>query len=123
MLARIPRRPARLLRIAGKRHVPLDLPEGVEVETRVAYESRDLAMPDALREHLRGDALVLLHSAGAAEHLRSECERLGLNLSRISIAALGPRIAAAAGDGWKSLRASAKPEESALLALAADMCH
>jgi uroporphyrinogen-III synthase len=41
----------------------------------------------------------------------------------IGLAALAPRIADAAGDGWRDVRSAAQPSEAALLALARDMCH
>ena len=119
----IERRPVRLLRIAGRRHVPLDVPDAITVETRVAYEVRELAMPPDLAAILSKGAVAMLHSAAAAQHFRAECERLELDLASIRIAALGPRIAGAAGDGWAVVRAVPQPRGDALLALAADMCH
>lgn len=113
----------RLLRIAGRNHVAINVPKGVEVDIRIAYEAIDKPMPDELAAILRGDAVVLLHSAGSATHFRSECERLGIDLGGISLAALGPRIAEAAGTGWADIRFAPQPHETALLALAADMCH
>jgi uroporphyrinogen-III synthase len=66
---------------------------------------------------------VLLHSAVAARHLAAECDRLGIPRAAIALAALGQRIAAAAGEGWRELRAAAAPRDATLLALARDMCH
>ncbi len=124
LLGMIERRPVQLLRLAGARMIELNAPDGITVQTRVVYEAPDLPMPDALVEALRsGEALVLLHSAGAAEHFRAECLRLGLDLSAIRIAALGPRIAEAAGEGWCELRHAAKPANGVLLALAKEMCQ
>lgn len=114
----------RLLRLAALRHVTINLPPRVEVDTRVVYAAQDVSMPDALAELLwEGGALVLLHSASLAEHFAAEVDRLGIDRGSISLAALGPRIAEAAGEGWKALRCAEKPAESDLLALAQDMCH
>lgn len=128
VLAAVPQRPMRLLRLSGARHVPVAVPDGISVETHVVYEagntpmSRDLAA--ALQgENAGGNALILLHSAGAAEHFASECARLSLDRARISLAALGPRIAGACGTGWADLRFAPQPAEASLLALAKDMCH
>jgi uroporphyrinogen-III synthase len=115
--------PLRLLRIAGAEHVPLIAPEGIRIETRIAYESAPLPMPDGLADALREGALVLLHSAAAARHFAAECDRLELSRTPIALAALGPRIAAAAGVGWAQVRSADSPREAALLALARDMCH
>lgn len=115
--------PPRLLRITGAEHVPVTAPQGVTILTRIAYESVAQTLPPELAERLAGGALVLLHSAAAARHFTSECSRPGIVRERIALAALGPRIAAAAGDGWRSIRSAEEPREPALLALAADMCH
>ncbi|MBO9518817.1 MAG: uroporphyrinogen-III synthase [Porphyrobacter sp.] len=113
----------RLLRVTGAEHVPISPPSGVSVETRVAYESAGLPLPDELALRLNEGALVLLHSAVAARHFASECDRCAVSRSRIALAALGPRIADAAGDGWAKVRCASVPAEAALLALASDMCH
>lgn len=123
VLEAIPQRPLRLLRLAGEEHVPLEVPAGMTLETRVVYCAQPLDMPPEMVGRLRDGALVLLHSAAAARHFAAECERLSLARSRIALAALGPRIAAAAGEGWASLRSAESPSDTALLALAAHMCH
>ena len=115
--------PLRLLRMTGAEHVPLTPPAGVEIITRIAYESVPLALSQALAGKLGKGALVLLHSAAAARHCAAECARLGVRRSTIRLAALGPRIAAAAGEGWGDVRSAAEPSEAALLALAVQMCH
>lgn len=115
--------PLRLLRLTGTEHVPLALPSGIEAETRVAYESVPLRLPASLRERLRGGALVLLHSAAAARHFAAECDRCEVRRDAVALAALAPRIAEAAGQGWRDVRSAAMASEAALLALARDMCH
>lgn len=115
--------PLRMLRLAARDHVAIDVPKQVTVDIRVAYEAVDNPMPAKLSAILRGGVLVLLHSAGSATHFRRECLRLDIDIGAIKIAALGPRIARAAGSGWQDIRFAPQPRESALLALAADMCH
>ena len=112
-----------LLRLAGAEHVALVPPEGITLATRIAYESVPQPMPGALAAALAEGAIVLLHSAAAARHFASECDRLAIARSGIRLAALGPRIAKAAGEGWGELRIAQAPRETALLALASDMCH
>jgi len=114
--------PIRLLRPTGAEHVPLAPPSGVEIETRIAYQSVPLPLSAVIAARLPG-ALVLLHSAAAARHVAAECERLEVPRSGVSLAALGPRIAAAAGEGWRRVRWAEVPREAALLALARQMCH
>lgn len=117
------RPPRTLLRLAGEEHVPLRPPLGVVIETRIVYRSRALPMSEPLAARLREGALVLLHSAVAARHFATECDRCGVPRAAVALAALGPRIADAAGEGWQALRAAGEPREAALLALARDMCH
>ncbi|MBO0749375.1 MAG: uroporphyrinogen-III synthase [Porphyrobacter sp.] len=112
-----------LLRLAGRERVPLSPPPGIAVETATVYETVPLPLPERVVERLRRGALVLLHSAAAARHFAAECERLAVHRGDIRLAALGPRIAEAAGSGWAALRSAAEPDEAALLALARDMCH
>lgn len=123
VLDRLPSGAERLLRIAGREHVALRLPPGKQVELRLAYERVDLPMPDALCARLAAGAVVLLYSAGGARHLARECSRLAIERANIRLAALGPRIAQAAGEGWAAVRFPPQVAEKALLALAADMCH
>jgi uroporphyrinogen-III synthase len=113
----------RLLRIAGEEHVAVTAPAGIELVTRVAYASVAQPMPDGLAAGLAAGAVVLLHSAAAARHFASECDRLGVSRSRIVLAALAPRIAEAAGAGWEAVTTASAPADAALLALARDMCH
>lgn len=115
--------PLRLLRVTGAEHVDLVPPAGIAIATRIAYESAPLPMSEGLVAQLEQDAIVLLHSAVAARHFAAECDRLGIARSRVRLAALGPRIAAAAGGGWRDARTAAAPDEVALLALAHQMCH
>lgn len=112
-----------LLRLAGEDHVPLAAPAGVRIVTRVAYASRARQLSAALATRLAAGALVLLHSAAAAAHLAAECDRCGVPRGAVRLAALGPRIAQAAGVGWADLRSAAEPRDASLLALAQEMCH
>lgn len=123
VIAAIGERPLHLLRLAGEEHVPLDVPAGITLETRAVYRAQPLEMPLPMIERLAKGPIVLLHSAAAARHFARECDRLELPRESIALAALGPRIAAAAGHGWDSVRCAERPSDTALLALAADMCH
>ena len=112
-----------LLRITGAEHVPLDPPAGITLITRIVYESVALPMPERLAGRMREGGVVLLHSAAAARHFAAECDRLSIPRDGLALAALGPRIAAAAGEGWRECRSTAVPQEPELLAMARDMCH
>jgi len=113
----------KFLRVTGQDHVAVDPPEGIAIVTRIAYRSVPLPMPEELAGALRSGGLVLLHSAVAAFHFAGECDRLEIGRDGIALAALAPRIAAAAGSGWAEVRSADSPQDAALLALAQDMCH
>lgn len=113
--------PARLLRIAGAKHVPLDRPRGIEIATVIAYESAALPMSWRLADRLEEGGLVLLHSGEAARHFAAECDRLGIARGRIVLAALAPRIAEAAGEGWSAVHTAPDTSDSALLHMAREM--
>ncbi len=115
--------PARLLRIAGEEHVPLTPPAGVSMTEVIAYRSVALPLDPAAPLLAGGNALVLLHSAATARQFASECERLGLPRASITLAALGPRIADAAGTGWRAIHTALRPDEACLLEMAFDLCQ
>ncbi len=123
VLARLDPAHRRLLRLAGRERVELRPPEGVTITERVVYDSAPLPMPEALAALLREPALVLLHSGAAARHFAAECDRLALPRAAIRLAAIGPRVAQAAGDGWARLASAQRPDDAALLALARQMCQ
>lgn len=113
----------RLLRLAGEERITLTLPPGTTMEERVVYASEPCPLPAELAELLRHDAIVALHSAEAARHLAAQCVTHGIRRSPIRIAALGPRIANAAGNGWGEVAVAAIASDHALLALARQMCQ
>jgi uroporphyrinogen-III synthase len=66
-----------------------------------------------------GPLVALIHSARAG----TEFARLVRDRSRVTIAALSAAAAAACGTGWRGCHYAEKPDEAALLALAARLCH
>lgn len=119
--------PQRLLRLAGEERIALAPPPGVTMIERVVYAARPLPLPDPVARLILAHALpglvVALHSAAAATHLAGEMDRLGLPRQRLHLAALGLRIAQAAGQGWAAIHIAAMPDERSLLALAQQLCH
>lgn len=115
--------PRRLLRLAGEERIVLTAPPGVSIEERVIYASRPVPAPPDLFTRLRAPAVVALHSAEAARHLAAQCAALGLRRAPLRLAVMGPRIAAAAGEGWGEIAIAAEPGDQALLALARQMCQ
>lgn len=113
----------RLLRLAGRERVDLIIPCGIAITAREVYASEPLAMPPLLAAQLGEPALVLLHSGEAAAHFARLCDRAGIDRGRIALAAIGPRVAERAGQGWAALRCADTPDDATLLALAAQMCE
>ena len=113
----------RLLRLSGADHVPLEPPPGIEMVERVCYASQAIPMSANLVRQLGTPAVILLHSAVAASHFARQCDANAIDRSGLRLAALGPRIDAAAGGGWAMVECPAKPQDTALLALAQDMCQ
>ncbi|WP_336987038.1 uroporphyrinogen-III synthase [Altererythrobacter aquiaggeris] len=123
LVDQLPAEPINLLRLAGENHISLEPPDHVHITRRIVYRSCARPMPHSLKDILRGKAMVLLHSAAAAQHFSNECRRLDIDPSHITLVALGPRIASAAGGGWAQVAVAARPSDAALLALARSMCH
>lgn len=114
--------PARLLRIAGADHVPLDPPAGVSITKVIAYESVPMELPEPLRPLHDMGLTVVLHSAAAARQFARESRRLGLERSRIALALIGPRLVEPAGTGWRAIHVSPAPNDQALLEMVREMC-
>lgn len=114
---------ARLLRLAGDERVPLHLPPGLRMEERVVYASKPQDMPPELIERLRAPAIIAVHSAEAVRHLTAQCVYHGIRRAPLRIAALGQRIAQAAEGGWGEVAVATLPNDTALLALARQMCQ
>lgn len=115
--------PLRLLRIAGADHVPLQPPKGVIIHKVIAYKSAALPLDRAVLGQAAGRTIVLLHSASAAEHFASECNRLDVDTKTLEIAALGPRIASAAGKDWRAIHVAERPDDATLLAMVKALCQ
>ncbi|RDC59486.1 Uroporphyrinogen-III synthase [Alteripontixanthobacter maritimus] len=112
-----------LLRLCGRDRVELSVHEAVSVTDRAVYESAPLPMPAEMGAILRDGGVVLLHSAAAARHFAEQIDRLRIHRGNIALVALAPAIAVAAGNGWRAVLVAETPDDTALLALAAQLCH
>nr|WP_137677814.1 uroporphyrinogen-III synthase [Parerythrobacter lutipelagi] len=116
-------RSLKLLRLGGQDRVSLTPPRGITITDRVVYRAAMRAMSTQMSEALGPGGVVLLHSARAARHFAEECDRCGIQRAKIAIAAIAPRVAESAGKGWKSVSVAPSADDTALLALARDMCN
>ncbi|EIZ79270.1 uroporphyrinogen-III synthase [Novosphingobium sp. Rr 2-17] len=123
VLDALPPAPIRLLRLAGRERVTLNVPSDVTLVTCEVYASEPLPLSTALAARLAQPALGLLHSGEAAARLATLCDEAGIARAHLALAALGPRIAARAGHGWRALRSAERPDDAGLLALAHEMCQ
>lgn len=110
----------RLLHLCG-----VDRREAADECQRIAqirvYRSADLPLPDNF-PMIEG-AVVAVHSPRAARRLAKLKEEALVRRERTAIAAISAQAAASAGDGWQRVEAAERPDERALLALAARLCQ
>ena len=85
------------------------------------YRAVPLPPPDGLRE-IDG-CVVAVHSPRAAARLAELADDAGLDRASIGIAAISAEAARAAGRGWQCVEAAERPDDGALLALAARLCN
>ncbi len=113
----------KVLRLCGHARVTLTPPPGVTMTERVVYASDPLPLPLSLAAMLVQPCVVLLHSGEAARHFANQCDRLAIPRKGIRLAAIAPRVADMAGAGWAELHQADVPCESALLAIARQLCQ
>lgn len=104
----------RLLHLAGQDRTAAVVPAGLGVGIATVYAA-DLApaLPAAEVD------VVLLYSARTAAHFAA---LFAGNRATVTVAALSPAVAAAAGTGWQSVLVAAEPTEDALFAAARLTC-
>ena len=108
--------PARLLWLAGDMPSPLTLPPGGAVTAVPVYRAAPLPVaPDALAE----GEVALLHSPRAAARLAAIAPDRGA----LALVAISEAAARAAGPGWRTVRIAARPDDSEMVAIAAELCH
>lgn len=110
---------ARALHPCGADHITLE-PAEMRITRMPVYEARGVeALPPEADAALAGEAVALLHSARAAQLFGAFVG----DRSRVTLAAISPRTARAAGSGWRRVAVAAEPRDHALLALAAKLCQ
>ncbi len=107
-----------LLHVTGEVHRALVVP-GADIQKRIAYQMRPIDAGPAFQNVLDADPVVLLHSSMAAERFAAQVsDRKG-----ISIVAISPRTAAAAGAGWRDVEVANHISDDEMLELAARLCE
>ncbi|MEO0590123.1 MAG: uroporphyrinogen-III synthase [Pseudomonadota bacterium] len=119
------RPPIHYLRLVGNEYVDLELPQGVSFEPIQVYEVRPRSFLDKPARLLDDDLVVLLHSAAMTRQFVAECERLGVDKSCITLAAMGARIAEPAVErdgGWRAIHIAGESSDEALLSMVRELC-
>lgn len=105
---------ATMLHLAGEDRTAFDAGP-LRIITRIVYAAEAIEPPPSLP---RGDVVALLHSARAARRFATL-----VRPADVAIAAISPAVAAAAGEGWARVAIAARPQDDALLAVAARLCQ
>jgi uroporphyrinogen-III synthase len=117
--AMTPEENARILWLCGRDRSELD-PRGAALEPLACYAVDALEPPRDWSKRIATPAVLLAHSARAAQRL---AELVGSLRSHLALVAISPAVAAAAGDGWAELATAAQPSDASMLALAHALCH
>lgn len=112
------------LHLAGEDHRDSKHPD-IRLDRRLVYRSAAAGrLSDKAELALRsGEAVVLLHSGRAGERFAQLIDDATIPRASVSIAALAPAVAEAAGNGWAATIAADRPDDAALLAAAARLCQ
>jgi len=115
---------ARALHLAGADHRDAEH-EAIQLDRHIVY--RSVPLPALNRSAIdmlgKGGAIVLLHSGRAAQHFAELCDHHEIKRDGVALAALSPVILDGAGEGWSASVAAETPDDVALLAAAAGLCH
>lgn len=117
---------ARLLRLAGRERVTLSPPAGVTIATREVYASEALPACEGLHRellHAQEGLVALLHSGEAAARFEELCLAWEIPTHFVHLAAIGPRVSSRLHARWGRVQDAIEPSDTALLALAAQMCQ
>jgi uroporphyrinogen-III synthase len=112
------------LHLAGADHRDAEH-DAIRLDRHIVYRSAPLpALNRSAIDMLgKGGAIVLLHSGRAGQHFAELCDHHGIQRSDVALAALSPAILESAGAGWSAAVAAETPDDVALLAAAARLCH
>lgn len=110
---------ARILWLCGRERSEFD-PRGSALEPVACYAIDALEPPPAWAPLVAAPAVLLAHSARAAQRI---ADLVGPHRAHLALVAISPAVAAAAGEGWGELAATAAPTDASMLALAHALCH
>lgn len=92
---------------------------GIVRQSISVYASEPVPVPPRALAAVAG-GVALLHSPRAARRLAALIDATGFARSRITLAALSPAVAMAAGNGWSAIWTAPVPSDEALVRLVAE---
>ena len=100
----------------------LDAMASQEIRKILWLCARDRSVFDARgwAELIAAPAVLLAHSMRGAARI---AELVGDKRTHLGLAAISPKVAAAAGEGWDAVGVAERPDDAALLAQAHALCH
>lgn len=108
-----------ILWLCGRDRSELGAP-GVAVVPVPCYAVDPVPPPAGWAELTAAPAILLAHSARAAGRIS---DLVGATRGHLSLVAISPAVAAAAGEGWRDLAIAEQPDDVAILAQARALWH
>ncbi len=106
----------RLLWLCGEDRTVLPPSAEARVTAVPVYRARECAIDSSLFSR---PCIALLHSARAARRLSA----LVPNRAIVTLIAISPAVAAAAGEGWADVAIASRPDDAEMVAIAAKLCQ
>lgn len=109
----------RILWLCGRERSGLDFGD-VVITALPCYAVDPVDPPPAWKNLLGAPAILLAHSARAVARIAA---LVGTDRAHLSLVAISPAAAAAAGQGWREVAAADQPDDAAMLAQASALWH
>lgn len=107
--------PCPLLHLCGEDRIVGNIAQNWPITAISVYENVALEAPAELAAVLETNPVTLLHSPRAARHYAGLIGPLGHSCTNLSIAALSPAVAEAAGPDWRRVAIAPQTSDEALL--------
>lgn len=109
----------RILWLCGRDRTAFDA-RGADLVPLPVYAADAIAPPPGWAALIAAPAVVMAHSARGAGRV-ADC--VGKARKHLTLLAISPKAAAAAGSGWGDVRLAMQPDDAAMLAEAHALCH
>lgn len=109
----------RILWLCGRDRSRFDA-RGMELVALPVYAVDPVSPPVGWADVIAAPAVLLAHSARGARRIAA-CA--GAARRHLSLVAISPAVAGAAGDGWTEISVAARPDDASMLAAAHKLCQ